>query len=61
MVEKRRTGISVEVDVGIGSNTVGATLGRLWGVRTGAQEIRMNKRMRRVEIRFIFSPRSREG
>jgi len=32
IVENRKTGIGVKVDVGIGSNTVGAIVGRLWGV-----------------------------
>jgi hypothetical protein len=32
MVDKRRTGIGVEVDAGIGLNTVDVAFGRLWGV-----------------------------
>ena len=32
IVEKSRTGIGVEVDVGIDMNTVGAIVGRFWGV-----------------------------
>jgi len=32
IVEKSKTGIGVEVDVGTGSNTVGEIAGRLWGV-----------------------------
>ena len=51
IVEKRRIGIGVEVDVGMGAKVVGVVVATLCGVSTGAQEARRNIRI--VNNRFI--------
>lgn len=55
-VEKRRTGIGVEVNVGIDSEAVSVTLGILCWVGTGAQEIRINKKIGILNMCFIKRP-----
>lgn len=47
------------IDVGMGSRVAGAVEGRLWRGGTGVQDIRMNKRMRRLLRRGASSDRYR--